>query len=140
MSHSPTFKLFEQSQVVPVELTSLSCISQIRIFSPKILTLKQVRQSVYDSIQVIIKRYPGGLAPLDPIEDMGIEDENFHKLIRVCFLHILLMRVFAIIIFLWITRKLKFLKISFSPINFIILHNFHHYMSYMEKKLHFVPK
>ncbi|CAG8624978.1 16736_t:CDS:10, partial [Cetraspora pellucida] len=69
-------------QVVPVELSSLSCISQIRIFPPKILTLKQVRQSVYDSIQVIIKRYPGGLAPLDPIEDMGIEDENFQKLIR----------------------------------------------------------
>ncbi|CAG8707632.1 28103_t:CDS:2, partial [Racocetra persica] len=68
--------------VVPVELTSLSCISQIRIFPPKILTPKQVRQSVYDSIQVIIKRYPGGIASLDPIEDMGIEDENFHKLIR----------------------------------------------------------
>ncbi|CAG8556082.1 15034_t:CDS:2, partial [Racocetra fulgida] len=71
-----------EMMVVPVELTSLSCISQIRIFPPKILTLKQVRQSVYDSIQVIIKRYPGGIASLDPIEDMGIEDENFHKLIR----------------------------------------------------------
>ncbi|CAG8640809.1 16314_t:CDS:10 [Dentiscutata erythropus] len=71
-----------EMMVVPVELNSLYCISQIRIFPPKILALKQVRQSVYDSIQVIIKRYPNGLTPLDPIEDMGIEDENFHKLIR----------------------------------------------------------
>ncbi|CAG8683908.1 11475_t:CDS:10, partial [Gigaspora rosea] len=71
-----------EMMVVPVELNSLYCISQIRIFPPKNLVLKQVRQSVYDSIQVIIKRYPNGLTPLDPIEDMGIEDENFHKLIR----------------------------------------------------------
>lgn len=71
-----------EMMVVPVELNSLYCISQIRIFPPKSLVLKQVRQSVYDSIQVIIKRYPNGLTPLDPIEDMGIEDENFHKLIR----------------------------------------------------------
>ncbi|KAF0408353.1 antiviral helicase [Gigaspora margarita] len=129
-----------EMMVVPVELNSLYCISQIRIFPPKSLVLKQVRQSVYDSIQVIIKRYPNGLTPLDPIEDMGIEDENFHKLIRVCFLHIFLMCVFAIIIFLWITRKSRFLKISFSPINLITLHNFHHCMSNMPKKLHFVPE
>ncbi|CAG8446308.1 1514_t:CDS:10, partial [Scutellospora calospora] len=71
-----------EMMVVPVELSSLYCISQTRIFPPKILALKQIRRSVYDSIQVIIKCYPGGLVPLDPIEDMGIEDENFQKLIR----------------------------------------------------------
>ncbi|CAG8738286.1 3352_t:CDS:2, partial [Acaulospora colombiana] len=71
-----------EMMVVPVELSTIRSLSAIRIFSPKNLTNPQVRQGVYESIQSVIKQFPDGLIPLDPIEDMGISNENFQKLIR----------------------------------------------------------
>ncbi|CAG8491936.1 4528_t:CDS:10 [Diversispora eburnea] len=71
-----------EAMVVPVELSAIQSLSAIRIFSPKSFTFPQVRQTVYDSIQNLIEKFPNGLIPLDPIEDMAIKDESFLKLIR----------------------------------------------------------
>ncbi|RHZ55363.1 hypothetical protein Glove_416g3 [Diversispora epigaea] len=71
-----------EAMVVPVELSAIQSLSAIRIFSPKNFTFPQVRQTVYDSIQNLIEKFPNGLIPLDPIEDMAIKDESFLKLIR----------------------------------------------------------
>ncbi|CAG8514485.1 10452_t:CDS:10 [Funneliformis caledonium] len=68
--------------VVPVELSTIHCISSIRIFPPKILTHKKIRNNLYEQIQKIKNYFPDGIPILDPIEDMHIRDEDFRKLIR----------------------------------------------------------
>ncbi|CAI2163367.1 7658_t:CDS:10 [Funneliformis geosporum] len=68
--------------VVPVELSTIHCISSIRIFPPKVLTHKKIRNNLYEQIQKIKNYFPDGIPILDPIEDMHIRDEDFRKLIR----------------------------------------------------------
>nr|CAG8525023.1 7099_t:CDS:10 [Entrophospora candida] len=72
-----------EMMIVPVELSTLHYISQIRVFSPKNLSHRDYRDAVYDSIIDIQERFPEGIPLLDPIEHMGIDDESFQKLIRV---------------------------------------------------------
>lgn len=42
------------------------------------------RNNVLKSIMEVKKRFPEGIPQLDPIENMGIKDEGFRKLVRVC--------------------------------------------------------
>ena len=69
-------------EVVPVLLECVQSISHIRIFPPKDLTSYSERQSVKKALDEIHKRFPDGIASLDPIENMGITDESFRKLLR----------------------------------------------------------
>jgi ATP-dependent RNA helicase DOB1 len=41
------------------------------------------RNHVFKSIMEVKKRFPEGIPQLDPIENMGIKDEGFKKLVRV---------------------------------------------------------
>lgn len=41
------------------------------------------RNHVLKSIMEVKKRFPEGIPQLDPIENMGIKDEGFKKLVRV---------------------------------------------------------
>lgn len=68
--------------VVPVLLSTLDGISHIRIFLPKDLKPAEQRHNVYKSILEIKKRFPDGIALLDPIENMGIRDKAFQNLVR----------------------------------------------------------
>ncbi|RGB27606.1 dead-box family helicase [Rhizophagus diaphanus] len=68
--------------VAPVELSTIHSISSIRIFPPKILTHKKIRNNLYEQIQKVKNHFPEGIPILDPIEDMHIRDEDFGKLIR----------------------------------------------------------
>lgn len=70
-------------QVVPVLLTCLESLSHVRIFLPKEVQTVDSRASVKRSIEEVKKRFPDGLALLDPIENMGIKDDSFKKLMRV---------------------------------------------------------
>lgn len=77
--------------VVPCMLTSVERLSSIRIYIPKDLKTPDSRQSVQKSIQEVNKRFPDGVPPLDPIEDMNIEDEAFKKIFAVTLLVFLLL-------------------------------------------------
>lgn len=70
-------------QVVPVLLKCLQSISHVRIFLPKEVQTVDSRASVKRSLDEIKKRFPDGLALLDPIENMNITDDSFKKLMRV---------------------------------------------------------
>lgn len=70
-------------QVVPVLLTCLDSISHLRIFLPDDLKPQDQRQSVKKSLEEVHRRFPDGIAVLDPIENMGITDESFKSLLRV---------------------------------------------------------
>lgn len=71
-------------QVVPVLLTCLDSISHLRIFLPDDLKSQPERDSVKKSLEEVKRRFPDGIAVLDPIENMNINDTSFKKLLRVC--------------------------------------------------------
>ncbi len=71
-------------EVVPVLLSCIESIGHIRIFLPKDLKSADQRNTVRKSLGEVMRRFPDGIAVLDPIENMGITDESFKKLMRVC--------------------------------------------------------
>lgn len=70
-------------EVVPVLLSCIISIGQLRVFLPKDLKSAEQRQTVRKSLEEIQRRFPDGIAVLDPIENMGITDDSFKKLLRV---------------------------------------------------------
>ncbi|CAK5275699.1 unnamed protein product [Mycena citricolor] len=68
--------------VVPVLLSTIEAISHLRIFLPKDLRPDPARETVWKSIIEIERRFPEGIALLDPIENLGIKDEKFTALIQ----------------------------------------------------------
>jgi ATP-dependent RNA helicase DOB1 len=72
--------------VVPVLLSTIDGISHIRIFLPKDLRPDQGRETVWKSVLEVHRRFPDGIALLDPIQNMGIKDDKFKALVKVSFL------------------------------------------------------
>ncbi|KKY23960.1 putative atp dependent rna helicase [Phaeomoniella chlamydospora] len=69
-------------EVIPVLLECVQAISHIRIFQPKDLTSFSEREKVRKALDEVKKRFPDGIVTLDPIENMGITDDSFRKLLR----------------------------------------------------------
>lgn len=69
-------------EVVPCLLTCIDAISQIRVFMPQDTYPQKARDAIHKSITEVKRRFPDGLPILDPIENMGIKDESFKKLLR----------------------------------------------------------
>ena len=70
-------------EVVPVLLSCVDHIGHVRIFLPEDLKSSEQRNKVARSLEEVKRRFPDGIAILDPIENMGITDESFKKLLRV---------------------------------------------------------
>ncbi|RDW57134.1 ATP-dependent RNA helicase MTR4 [Aspergillus mulundensis] len=68
--------------VVPLLLNCIQSISHIRMMMPKELQSSDSRAEVGKKIEQVKKRFPDGIAVLDPIEDMGIKDDEFKKTLR----------------------------------------------------------
>jgi len=69
-------------EVVPVLLSCVEAIGHVRIFLPADLKSADQRNTVRKSIDEVKRRFPDGIAVLDPIENMGITDVSFKKLLR----------------------------------------------------------
>lgn len=67
--------------VIPITLSVIDGLSSVRIKLPKELKSEENRTNVYKTIEEIKRRFPDGLPLLDPITDMGIEDEGFSNLL-----------------------------------------------------------
>lgn len=78
-------------EVVPVALSCIHAIAHVRIFLPKDLTSVDARNGVKKAFDEVHKRFPDGIALLDPIENMGIKDDSFKKLLRVSLLVLFLL-------------------------------------------------
>ena len=76
-------------EVVPTMLSCLQNLAMVRIQVPKDLKQAEARKGVAKSVAEIQRRFPDGLALLDPMEHMGIKDDNFKRLLRVCIAFIL---------------------------------------------------
>lgn len=72
-------------EVVPILLSCVESIGHIRIFLPADLKSADQRNTARKSIDEVKRRFPDGIAVLDPIENMGITDNSFKKLLRVRF-------------------------------------------------------
>ena len=70
-------------EVVPVLLSCIESIGHVRIFLPKELKSSEQRSTVRKALEEVKKRFPDGIAVLDPIENMRITDDSFKKLLRV---------------------------------------------------------
>lgn len=70
-------------EVVPITLSCIQAFGHLRIFLPKDLKPVDARKNVGKALTEVQKRFPDGLAVLDPIENMGIKDDGFKKLLRV---------------------------------------------------------
>jgi ATP-dependent RNA helicase DOB1 len=69
-------------EVVPVLLSCIEEIGHIRIFLPKDLSASDQRNTVRKALDEVKRRFPDGIANLDPIENMKITDDSFKKLMR----------------------------------------------------------
>jgi ATP-dependent RNA helicase DOB1 len=69
--------------VVPVFLSTVDAISHIRVFLPKDLRQDQARDTVWKSVLEVQRRFPDGIALLDPVQNMDIKDEKFKALVNV---------------------------------------------------------
>lgn len=70
-------------EVVPILLSCVESIGHIRIFLPNDLKPADQRNTVRKSLDEVKRRFPDGIAVLDPIENMGITDASFKNLLRV---------------------------------------------------------
>jgi len=70
-------------EVVPILLSCVESIGHVRIYLPADLKSADQRNTARKSIDEVKRRFADGIAPLDPIENMGITDASFKKLIRV---------------------------------------------------------
>jgi len=70
-------------EVVPVLLSAIDSIGHLRLFLPPDLKPADQRNAVRKNLEEVKRRFPDGIAVLDPIENMGIADASFKKLLRV---------------------------------------------------------
>lgn len=70
-------------EVVPVLLSCIESIGHLRIFLPQELKSTEQKNSVRKALEEVKKRFPDGIAILDPIENMQIQDDSFKRLLRV---------------------------------------------------------
>ena len=70
-------------EVVPLVLSCVEKIGHIRIFLPDNLNVVDNRVTVHKTIEEVKRRFPDGIATLDPVENMNIQDQSFKKLLRV---------------------------------------------------------
>jgi ATP-dependent RNA helicase DOB1 len=67
-------------RVFTVDLDNIERISAVRIFTPQAVHTPEARKKVALSLHEVKKRFPDGIPLLDPIKDLGIEDESFKTL------------------------------------------------------------
>ncbi|AEO71200.1 ac0ae4dc-2341-4f7d-9947-49f9f78d3167 [Thermothielavioides terrestris] len=69
-------------EVVPCLLSCMKALSQIRLHLPKNAASAEQREMVGKMLLEAQRRLPDGVPVLDPLENMGIRDESFKKLLR----------------------------------------------------------
>ncbi|KAG8689558.1 ATP-dependent RNA helicase mtr4, partial [Ceratobasidium sp. 395] len=68
--------------VCPVLLSTIASISHLRVHLPKDLRALSQREALWKVVLEIKRRFPKGLALLDPIENMNIKDVKFKELVE----------------------------------------------------------
>ncbi|KAK4149030.1 rRNA-processing arch domain-containing protein [Chaetomidium leptoderma] len=69
-------------EVVPCLLTCMQALSQVRMHVPRKVSSWDERERVGKLLEETKRRFPDGLPLVDPLENMGITDDSFKKLLR----------------------------------------------------------
>lgn len=69
-------------EVIPVLLKCVQKISHIRIFPPQDISSSGERKKIAQALSEVQRRFPDGLAVLDPIDNLKITDNSFKELLR----------------------------------------------------------
>jgi ATP-dependent RNA helicase DOB1 len=80
--HPPVEGEKGKMEVVPCLLSCVEAIGHVRIFLPKDIKSVDSRNQVRKALDEVKRRFPDGIAVLDPIDNMGITDDSFKKLLR----------------------------------------------------------
>ncbi|KAI1984260.1 ATP-dependent RNA helicase mtr4 [Ophidiomyces ophidiicola] len=67
---------------VPVVLNCIHAFSALRMKAPKDLVTAEGKKYTKNSLAEVQRRFPDGIAVLDPIHDMKIEDDSFKRTMR----------------------------------------------------------
>jgi ATP-dependent RNA helicase DOB1 len=68
-------------RIFTIRLEHIERISAVRIFTPQAIHSPEARKKVSMSLKEVQKRFPEGVPLLDPVQDLGIKDENFKVLL-----------------------------------------------------------
>ncbi|KAJ3996205.1 rRNA-processing arch domain-containing protein [Lentinula boryana] len=68
--------------IISAVLSTLDCISQLRIYLPNDLRREQNRETVWKSVLEVKRRLSDGIPLLDPVKDMKIKDDKFTTLVQ----------------------------------------------------------
>ncbi|PVI07872.1 antiviral helicase [Periconia macrospinosa] len=69
-------------ETVPIVLNCIESIGHLRVFLPNRVDTTESKAKVRKALDEVKKRFPDGIAILDPIENMKIHDESFKRLLR----------------------------------------------------------
>ena len=69
-------------QVVPVTTTLIMSLSAVRLHVTKDLRPLDNRQAAKMAVAEVMRRFPEGVPPLDPVEDMGIKSNALKETVR----------------------------------------------------------
>ncbi|KAH6695394.1 ATP-dependent RNA helicase DOB1 [Plectosphaerella plurivora] len=78
----PANSEYTRFEIVPCMLSCIKNIGQIRVFFPKDIKSEESKDQVRRALLEVKRRFPDGVPVLDPIENMGITDDSFKKLLR----------------------------------------------------------
>jgi ATP-dependent RNA helicase DOB1 len=83
--HCRPVKPGDEEKVVSMRLFTVSLqhidrISAVRIFTPQAVSTPEARKKVSLSVNEVKKRFPDGIPLLDPVKDLGIEEDTFKTL------------------------------------------------------------
>ncbi|KAK4684130.1 ATP-dependent RNA helicase DOB1, partial [Tremellales sp. Uapishka_1] len=68
--------------IIGVLLSTIQSISHIRVHLPKDLRSQGEKNTAFRAVGEVKKRFPKGVTLLDPVQNMGIKDEAFKKLVK----------------------------------------------------------
>jgi arginase family enzyme len=77
--HKDDIEKIVSMRVFTVGLEDIERISAVRIFTPQAVHTPEARKKVALSLQEVKKRFPDEIPLLDPIKDLGIEDDSFTR-------------------------------------------------------------
>ncbi|KAF2718619.1 antiviral helicase [Polychaeton citri CBS 116435] len=78
----PTHGEKSKMEVVSVMNGTIDSVGHLRVLMPPELKSQEQKNAVRKALEEIARRFPDGVAILDPVENMGIVDEEFKRLLR----------------------------------------------------------
>ncbi|KAL1408467.1 ATP-dependent RNA helicase mtr4 [Vanrija albida] len=68
--------------IIAVLLSTIQAVAHLRLHLPKDLRSQSEKNTAFKSVGEVKKRFPKGITLLDPIQNMGIKDDEFKKLVK----------------------------------------------------------